>query len=212
MKKILLVGGGGHCNSVIDTLMSANYDFGEIAIIDTRENYGKCVQGVRVIGTDDDLPDLFRQGYKYAFVTVGSVGNPQLRIQLYNMLISIGFEIPIIADKSSIVSRTADIASGVFIGKGVIINAGTAIGACSIINTGAVIEHDCNIGAFVHAAPGCTICGSVQVGNNTHIGANATVIQGVHIGNDVVIGAGSVVIRDVKDECTVVGNPGRVIR
>ena len=34
----------------------------------------------------------------------------------------------------------------------------------------------------------------------------------IEIGNHVKIGAGSIVLRDVPDNCTVVGNPGRVVR
>ena len=34
----------------------------------------------------------------------------------------------------------------------------------------------------------------------------------IKIGNNVVIGAGSVVTKSVPDNCTVVGNPARIIR
>ena len=32
------------------------------------------------------------------------------------------------------------------------------------------------------------------------------------IGNNVVVGAGCVVVHDVPDNCTVVGNPARVVK
>ena len=37
-------------------------------------------------------------------------------------------------------------------------------------------------------------------------------IGDIKIGNNVVIGAGSVVTKSVPDNCTVVGNPARIIR
>ena len=37
-------------------------------------------------------------------------------------------------------------------------------------------------------------------------------LGGVHIGNNVKIGAGSVVLKDILDNCTVVGNPARIVR
>lgn len=37
-------------------------------------------------------------------------------------------------------------------------------------------------------------------------------IGDITIGNNVVIGAGSVVTKSVPDNCTVVGNPARIIR
>ena len=49
-------------------------------------------------------------------------------------------------------------------------------------------------------------------GNNVSIMANAVVFGNIKIGNNVVIGAGSIVTKDVPDNCTVVGNPARIIR
>ena len=39
-----------------------------------------------------------------------------------------------------------------------------------------------------------------------------TVYNFFHIGNNVKIGAGSIVLKDVPDNCTVVGNPGRIVK
>lgn len=50
------------------------------------------------------------------------------------------------------------------------------------------------------------------IGDNVEIYANAVVFGGINIGNNVKIGAGAVVNMDVPDNCTVVGNPGRVIK
>lgn len=49
------------------------------------------------------------------------------------------------------------------------------------------------------------------IGDNVSIYANAVVFGGIRIGNNVKIGAGAVVNKDVPDNCTVVGNPFRII-
>lgn len=54
--------------------------------------------------------------------------------------------------------------------------------------------------------------GTPTFGNNVSIMANAVVFGNIKIGNNVVIGAGSIVTKDVPDNCTVVGNPARIIR
>lgn len=54
--------------------------------------------------------------------------------------------------------------------------------------------------------------GTPTLGNNVSIMANAVVFGNIKIGNNVVIGAGSIVTKDVPDNCTVVGNPARIIR
>lgn len=49
------------------------------------------------------------------------------------------------------------------------------------------------------------------IGNNVTLGANVVIIGDIKIGNNVIIGAGAVVTKDVPDNCTVVGNPARII-
>lgn len=49
-------------------------------------------------------------------------------------------------------------------------------------------------------------------GDNVNVYAHAVVIGNIHIGNNVSIGAGAVVTRSVPDNCTVVGNPMRIIQ
>lgn len=50
------------------------------------------------------------------------------------------------------------------------------------------------------------------IGNNVEIYANSIVFGGITIGNNVKIGAGAVVNKDIPDNCTVVGNPGRIVK
>lgn len=211
MKKILLVGGGGHCKSVIEALRSNIIVYDEIAIVDCREKIGQQINGVNFIGEDSGLEYLYEQGYSDAFITLGSIGHAEKRIKLFDMIREIGFNIPVIRDRSSVIAEDAVIEEGVFIGKGSVINSGAHIKEGCIVNTSSIIEHDCQIGRYVHIAPGSVLCGEVIIGDNTHIGANATVIQGIRIGQNAIIGAGSVIIKDICDGVTVAGNPGKVL-
>ncbi|RBP58091.1 sugar O-acyltransferase (sialic acid O-acetyltransferase NeuD family) [Alkalibaculum bacchi] len=210
-KKILLVGGGGHCKSVLDSLLELN-KYLDVGIIDKKNSIGSSVLGVPVIGCDDDLPALFNNGYKYAFVTVGSIGSPSLRVKLYNILSEIGYEIPSIIDSSAKVSKYAKIEQGIFIGKQSLVNAGSLIKKGAIINSGTIIEHDCQIGAFAHIAPGAVLGGGVLIGENSHIGSNVTIKQQVNIGANSIIGMGSVVLGDIEDGIMAYGNPCREVK
>lgn len=212
MKQLLLVGGGGHCKSVIDALLTSECEFEKIAVIDIKEKVGTFIGGIEVIGTDSDLERLYSQGYKYAFITLGSVGNTQKREKICENLERIGFIFPNIVDNSSVIGRDVTLSKGVFVGKNATINTETIISDHAIVNTGAVIEHECNIGKFVHVAPGSVICGNVIIGDKSHVGANATLIQGVKIEENVIIGAGSTIIKDVEKNTTVVGSPGRKVK
>lgn len=206
MKKILLIGGGGHCRSVLDCLLQTK-EYMDVGILGTREEIGKSVLGIPILGTDEDLYDLRQKGYRYAFVTVGSVGNPFLRVQLYQKAKEVGYQIPNIIDPSAMVSAYAHLEEGIFIGKGAIVNAGAHILHGAIINTGSIVEHDCRIDSFAHIAPGVVLSGGVHIGEQTHIGSNSTVKQMITIGAHSIIGMGSVVLKEISDHRVAYGNP-----
>lgn len=210
-KRLLLIGGGGHCRSVLDSVSVLN-EFSDIGVIDSCDKIGTQILGVPIIGCDGDLTQLFDNGYKYAFVTVGSIGDPRRRVALFERLCEIGFEIPSVVDSSSVVSCHAKLGKGVFVGKNAVINAGSRIQEGSIVNTGAIIEHDCLIGKFVHIAPGSVLCGEVQIGANTHIGAKTVVKQRLTIGSDSIVGVGSVVSKNIKSNVIAYGNPCKEVR
>lgn len=210
MKKLILLGGGGHCKSVIDSIRSRT-EYSIIGILDLKENINKLINGVKIIGTDEDLEKYSKEENCYGFITAGSIGNTDLRRSLVNLCEIHNVEITTIIDQTAIVSGASVIGKGVFIGKGAIVNADACIMDHCIINTGAIVEHDCNIGNFVHIAPGSVLSGSVKVGDFSHVGTNSTVIQGVTIGNNVIIGAGTVVNRNVPASRKIVGNPWREI-
>lgn len=50
-----------------------------------------------------------------------------------------------------------------------------------------------------------------HIGKNCLIGAGAILLGGITIGENTKIGAGAVVVKDVPANCTVVGNPARII-
>lgn len=205
MKKILLLGGGGHCASVADTLLRTN-EYGEIGIV-VNEVMKPLFGVIPVVGCDDDLQKLFEEGYHYAFITLGSIGDTKIREKLYMKISEMDFKVPNIIDPSATVSKNCNIMAGVFIGKNATVNARSIIGECAIINTAAVIEHDCNVGPFVHISPSATLCGQVTVGPSTHIGSGAIVKQGINIGSHSIVGMGSVVLNDIGDNVVAYGNP-----
>ena len=206
-KKLLLIGGGGHCHSVLDTVLSLNI-YENVGIID-RDDCSYL--NVNKIGVDEDIPRLFGEGWTDAFVTVGSVGNPSIRRQLYTIAKEIGLSFPKIIDPTAIIGNGVTIGEGTFVGKKVVINAGATIGTCAIINSGAIIEHDCIIGDFVHISPGAVLCGQVSVGNYSHVGAGSTIRQLIAIGDNSLVGAGSVVTKNVPANIKAFGNPCKAV-
>jgi len=203
MDKLVLIGGGGHCKSVIDSIDKSMYE--DIVITDKDNSVLEEIMGVRIAGDDDVLAELMLKGYKKAFITVGFIKDNSLRHKLYNVADILDFDLINVIDKTAIVSETAQLGKGIFIGKGVIINTECHIGHMAIINTGSILEHECVIGEHSHIAGGTILCGNVHVGADTFIGAGSRVIQSITIGNNCIIGAGSIVLSDVPDNTKVNG-------
>ncbi len=210
--RILLIGGGGNCKSIIDVILEID-KYTEIGIVDKKPNIVPIkTEKVKYVGNDKDLISLFDSGWKHAFVSIGSVSDPTIRISTYDCLKSIGFTIPNIISKHAIVSPHCVLGEGIFISKGSVVNIGAKIGDCCIINSNCTIEHDCSIGRFVHVAPGAVVCGSVVIGDNSHIGAGSSIKQGITIGENSIIGMGSVVIKNIDSNVVCFGNPCKLVK
>ena len=103
-----------------------------------------------------------------------------------------------------------EIHPGATIGKGLVIDHGD----------GVVIGETTVIGDNVTLYQGVTLGGTGKetgkrhpnIGNGVTVGAGAKVLGPITIGDNSKVGAGSIVIRDVPPNCTVVGNPGRIVQ
>jgi UDP-perosamine 4-acetyltransferase len=209
-RKIILIGGGGHCKVVISILKKLD-NFEIIGIVDNYKS-DSFISGIKIIGTDNDLKDIYKRGIHNALITVGSTKDNTKRYRLFNLVKKIGYKFPIIVSPDAIVDSNVSIDEGTVIMPGCIINISTSFGKNCIVNSGAIVEHDCKIGDYCHIAPGAHISGSVEIGELSFIGIGSTIIQGVKVGKNVTIGAGSVIIKDIPDNAVVVGNPGKVIK
>ena len=172
MNKIILVGGGGHCKSVIDVI-EQEAQFEIAGIIDKPEFLGSKILGYTVIGNDFDLKSLAKK-YNNALITVGQLKSALLRIELYDLVIKAGFSLPSIISPSAYISKHSKIGNGTVVMGNVIVNANTSIGDNCIINSKALIEHDCLISDHCHISTNAIINGGVKIGHSCFIGSNAT--------------------------------------
>ena len=198
MSKLVLIGGGGHCKSVLDSALAMN-KYTEIVITDPDIEPGTDIFGCIVAGNDDILQELLDAGFEDAFITVGSIKSCELRVRLSKRAEQLGFHFPVIVDPSAIISNNTRIGDGSFVGKNVVVNSDAIVGKHCIINSGAIIEHDCSVGDFCHVSVGSIICGGVSIGNESFIGAGTTIVNGLKIGDNVMIGAGSLVLHDIDN-------------
>lgn len=206
-KKIVLCGAGGHAKSIYSALKEST----EYEIVGYSDVQKKDFANLEYLGNDESVVLLKDKGVDYAFVCVGSIGNPLVRKKIFESLKNKNFKLPAIIDRTAVVDAKF-IGENVFIGKNSVVNYDAVIDDMAIINSGAIIEHDVYIEKYVHVAPGAVVCGNCTIGENTHIGAGSVVIQGVKIGKNTIIGAGSVVVKDIPDDVIAFGNPCKVVK
>lgn len=206
-KPLVLVGGGGHCKSVIEVAESAGYSI--LGVLDMPEEVGKDILSTQVIGTDDDIPAYVD---KAEFViTVGFIKNPAIRIKLYNKVKEAGGKLATIVASTAYVSKYAEIGEGTVVMHNAFVNAGAKVGCNVILNTFTNIEHDAEIGDQCHISTGTMVNGECKVGERCFIGSQSVLANCITIGDDVIIGAGSFVRKSIKEKGIYSGNPAILI-
>jgi sugar O-acyltransferase (sialic acid O-acetyltransferase NeuD family) len=191
MKEVILIGGGGHCRSVIDVIEQES-QFKIAGIVDKPELLETDILGYPVIGNDSDLESLAKI-HTHAIVTVGQIKSADLRIKLFNLVLNAGFVLPNVISPRAYVSKYANIGKGTVIMHNALVNANAKVGYNCIINTNALIEHDSNIGNHCHIATNVVINGGVLVGQQSFIGSGSVTKEGIIIDDNSFIKAGSVV-------------------
>ena len=182
MKSIVIIGSGGHANSLIDLIESSSKFKIKGYFDNTKNNKIK----LKYLGNDTDI---IKYKFKFAAIGIGLGLSPKKKMQLIKKYKSWGISFPKLIHKSSYVSRTCKIQDGAQLFAGTIINANSQIGSYTIINTGSIIEHDCFIGENSFICPGSIILGSCKIGKNTVIGSRNVILPNTNIFSDTFIKA-----------------------
>ena len=202
-KQLILLGGGGHCKSVIEAAESAGYSI--LGVLDMPEDIGKEILSTKVIGTDDDIPSYVN---KAEFViTVGFIKNPDIRIKLYDKIKEVGGRLATVVASTAYVSKYAEIGEGTVVLHQAFVNAGAKVGKNVILNTAVNIEHDAEIGDHCHISTGTMINGECKVGECCFIGSQSVLANGISVGDSIIVGAGSFVRKSIFEKGIYSGNP-----
>lgn len=203
MRPLILLGGGGHCKSVIEAAESAGRSI--LGVLDVAENIGKPVLSTRVIGTDEDVA-LYVDKADFV-ITVGFIKNPAIRLALYKRVKESGGTFATIIASTAYVSKYAEIGEGTVVLHQAFVNAGAKVGCNVILNTATNIEHDAVVGNHCHISTGAMVNGGCKIGNNCFVGSQSVLSNGISIGEDIIVGAGSFVRKSISEKGIYSGNP-----
>ena len=191
-ENIILIGGGGHCKSCIDVIEQASI-FDIVGIVDMPEKQGQFVLGYPVIGTDDDLQELVKR-YKNVLISLGQIKTAMLRMELFNNLLKMSAQFPVIKSPLAYISPHAHVAEGTIVMHHSLINAGASVGRNCIINTKALVEHDVVINDHCHISTGAIVNGGVEIGSGSFLGSAAVAVQNTSIPSNSFVKANSIIL------------------
>ena len=194
-KPLILIGGGGHCKSVIEAAESAGYSI--LGILDMPEDVGNEVL--------PDSPTYFEQ--VEFVITVGFIMNPIIRIKIFNKVKEAGGKLATVVASTALVSKYATIGEGTVVLHHAFVNASAKVGKNVIINTFVNIEHDAEIGDQCHISTGAMINGECKIGERVFVGSQSVLANCITVGEDIIIGAGSVVRKSISKKGIYAGNP-----
>ena len=204
MKKLIVVGAGGHGKVVADTAeQMARWDL--IVFVDlTFPALSNCGHWSVIANDLDQL-----EGNYLGSDFIVAIGDNTIRMKVFIACLSLDFHPVKIIHPTAYVSRHAEVGIGTVIFANAVINVGSSIGRCCIINSGATVDHDCHLGDAVHVSPGANLAGEVSVGQASWVGIGASIKQQLSIGDNVMIGAGASVVNNISANLTVVGVPAK---
>jgi sugar O-acyltransferase (sialic acid O-acetyltransferase NeuD family) len=209
MKKIVVFGAGGHARVVADAIRACGEEvFGFVDTV-APERKGQPFSNGIIIGGFSDLVKLADTDE----VEVGiGFGQCAARYSLIQELKQHEIVLRTIIHPRAIVSPSAQLSAGVYVGPNAVIEADCLIGEGSIINCGAITCHECEIGQAVAVCPGVMVGGKSCIGNKTWLGIGATVIDKITIGSGCIVAAGAVVVSNMPADVLICGVPAKIKR
>ncbi len=203
MKKLVIVGTGGHAKVVVDTLQGSS-DVVILGFVDPNKEKGSLFLGYPILGTDQYLLNAKIDDITL-IIGIGTAKSCAIRQQTFLQFKVMGYDFHTTIHPTAILGRGVRIGGGSQVMAGTIVQPAVTIGENVIINTGAIIEHDTHIGDHVHIAPGSVLGGGVTIEDSVFVGLGARLLPQVRIGQGATIGAGALVLSDVEAGATVIG-------
>jgi sugar O-acyltransferase (sialic acid O-acetyltransferase NeuD family) len=186
MKKLLIVGAGGHGKSLAEAaLASGNFEL--VGFVDDAAPQLTSVWDWPVLGATASLAEYRTR----ADAAIVAIGNNRLRQSLLERLRELGFELPAVVHPRAIVSPTAAIGPGSAIMAGAIVGTEARLGTGSIVNSGAVVDHHCTVEDFGHLGVNACMAGGSVLGRAAWMQAGSALGYGVKVQDGVVLPPGT---------------------
>ena len=197
MKKIILLGAGGHAKACIDVIKSEKkYEIYGIINKKIEKKLDNFFDEYKILGDDSVLKNISKITNN-VHLAIGMITNFNLRINIYKKILSNDLKVTKIISPLSYISSTSYVGDGTSVMHHAIINSNSKIGINSIINSKSLIEHDVIIGNNTHISTGAIVNGGVSIGDNVFIGSGSIIYNNIKISSNNIIPAGSIIKNNI---------------
>lgn len=201
----ILIYGAGAQAKIIWNAITKSGDFKVLGyLVDQDPTPGQQYLGAPVLNADAALSDrsLPRR------VALG-IGDNAERQKIGMKLEAAGVELPVIMHPHVSIGEMVTIGAGTVICANAMIDPDVVIGKGNILNAGSAVGHDTVTEDYVHVCGGTYVAARCRVKELSFISLRATVLPDLTVGRNCQVGAGSLLTKDLPDDHIAIGNPAR---
>lgn len=205
-KEIYILGVGNNTIVTIDLAEACGYVVVGLYHYENGRT-GEDYFGHKIIGSNNELFSTELKGKLFGI----SVGDNNIRANLYNKIKECGGEVPTLIHPTVVVSKYSEIGKGVCIHALSVISPNVMIGEDCVVSHNTLISHDVRMGSHCFIASNVVLGAYTEMRDYAFIGSGATVIsaKAKFLGEHSIVGAGAVVTKPVEKNMVVVGNPAK---
>jgi sugar O-acyltransferase (sialic acid O-acetyltransferase NeuD family) len=185
MKRLLIIGAGGHGRAVAEAAMLARHHL-PVAFLDDAAHPPSHIWDIPVWGPSAALAAC--QGRVDAVVV--AIGRNDLRRDLHARVRAAGLPLATIVHPAAVVSPRAQIGDGCALMAGAIVGTQARLGEGVIVNCAGVVDHDGVVGAFGHLGVNACMAGGTALGEGAWMQAGSSLGYGVAVAAWRVLGPG----------------------
>jgi len=203
LKKIIIIGAGGHAAEIRDYI--------------NHHNSARPADRYQVLGfIDDDKNNYDHYGFAEPFL--GTIQDHEVEASAWYIMgiANLAYRKPIIEEftekgarftglihPTAIISPSCEIGEGTVISHNASVGAKAKIGRFNMLNSRCTIGHDTQMGDYNFISPQAAISGNTKIGSSNLLGTNCCTIPGMTIGDNNKVAAGMVIYKPVGDGETV---------
>jgi len=176
MRRLLIVGAGGHGRSVAEAVLLGS-DWELAGFVDDGWPASKDVWGHPVLGDTRALAAV-RESASFAIV---AIGNNAVREGLHRRLREAGFDLATVIHPKAVVSPRARLGAGCAVMASAVVGTEASLGEGVIVNCAAVVDHHCRVEDFGHLGTGACMAGGTVMGRSAWMQAGSSLGYGLKV-------------------------------